>query len=212
MKKLFVPTRLYIKRIGNLRYFGKTSNLNVENYPGSGKIWRDKIKKYGKSSIITEWISDWYYDADEIREVAISFSIENDIIDSENWANLKIENGIDGGPCAHTVESRSKISRGGKGRICSEITKRKIANGKLGKNHPLFTGHYVTPWGVFESSYEAKRMLDQDSEYSTLAQRTIHQYCKANCDKRFGKNGNLPINRWYKTPRELGFGFIPANN
>jgi len=209
MAKPFVPSRLYIKRINDLWYFGKSSKGNVDSYPGSGKIWRDKMKKYGKDAIVTEWVSDWYYDEAEIREVALAFSIENDIIDSPKWANLKLENGMDGGPFPHTIESKRKISQSGLGQTRSALTRQRIAASKFGKNHPLFAGYYVTPWGKFESSFEALRAIPASGEFN-LVQSTIHKYCKTKCDVILTKNGMIPSERWGKTPRELGFWFEPA--
>lgn len=207
MSKPFVPSRLYIKRINDLWYFGKSSKTDINSYPGSGKIWRDKMKKYGKDAIVTEWVSDWYYDESEIRMVALAFSLENDIISSPKWANLKLENGIDGGPFPHTDQSRKKISLSGTGLKRSTLTKQKIAESKMGKNHPLFTGYYVTPWGKYESSFEALRAMPVQFG---LVQSTIHKYCKVKCDTVLTKNGMIPAERWGKTPRELGFWFEPS--
>ena len=93
----FKPTRLYIKELSGVKYFGKTFLNDVEKYTGSGKIWRDRIKKYGKENIKTLWVSDWYYDPAELQEVALLFSKENKIVESKEWANMHPENGLNGG-------------------------------------------------------------------------------------------------------------------
>lgn len=99
----FVPTRLYIKAITvpsgkRIYYFGKyTSTIKpIEDYKGSGIRWVKILKKY-KLHPETLWVSEWYTDPKELQEVAIGFSIENNIVQSDSWANLKIENGLDGG-------------------------------------------------------------------------------------------------------------------
>lgn len=209
MSKPFVPSRLYIKRINDLWYFGKSSKNDLDSYPGSGKIWRDKMKKYGKDAIVTEWVSDWYYDEAEIREVALAFSIENDIIASPKWANLKLENGVDGGPFLHTTESRKKISQSGLGQKRSALTRQKIAAGKLGKNHPKFKGYYITPWGKFESVNLAVLANTSDTEFQ-LSNTGIYKWCKVKNEEVLSKNGMIPQKFWGKTPRELGFWFEPA--
>lgn len=101
------PTRLYIKKLNNLYYFGKSTQKDLLKYCGSGKRWNNHFKKYGKENIETLWISDWYYDT-SIIEVAIHFSTENNISKSPLWANIIPENGINGGgDCSqmHNTES-----------------------------------------------------------------------------------------------------------
>jgi hypothetical protein len=92
----FQPARLYIKECAGIKYFGKSTKENVEAYTGSGVIWQKRIKKYGKSSVKTLWVSDWYTDRDEIQKVALQFSKDNNIVESPQWANLIPENGLDG--------------------------------------------------------------------------------------------------------------------
>ena len=111
------PTYLYIKQhsITGLKYFGKTSQLDPYKYSGSGKYWSNHIKKHGKEHIITLWVSELYQDT-SIVEHALHFSIENNIVESKDWANLKIENGLDGGGIhgiriqAWTLERKAKLS------------------------------------------------------------------------------------------------------
>jgi hypothetical protein len=93
----FKPTRLCIKELAGIYYFCKSIKDNIDQYTGSGIIWKKRIKKYGKNNIKTLWISDWYTSAEEIQVVALGFSKENDIVNSDKWANLVPENGIDGG-------------------------------------------------------------------------------------------------------------------
>ena len=95
--KNFRPTRLLIKELAGQYYFCKSVVQDVIAYPGSGVIWSNRIKKYGKKNIKTLWISDWYYDANLIQEVALHFSRENQIVESKMWANMRPENGINGG-------------------------------------------------------------------------------------------------------------------
>jgi hypothetical protein len=99
IEQKFKPTRLAIKELAGHLYFCKSTKLDIENYSGSGVSWKKLIKKYGKKNIKTLWISDWYYTAEEIQKVALHFSEENQIVQSKKWANLKIENGLDGGDC-----------------------------------------------------------------------------------------------------------------
>jgi hypothetical protein len=92
------PTVLYIKQhsVTGLKYFGKTTQDPLK-YNGSGVYWTDHIKKHGKEHVTTVWISEPYIDSDTIAEFALAFSLENNIVESSTWANLKPENGLDGG-------------------------------------------------------------------------------------------------------------------
>lgn len=93
------PTRLYVKEhsVTGLKYFGKTIALDVEKYNGSGKYWKRHISKYGINHVRTVWTSEWFYSKEDINEFALAFSEIFDIVKSDKWANLKEENGCDGG-------------------------------------------------------------------------------------------------------------------
>jgi hypothetical protein len=92
------PTYLYVKQhnITGLKYFGKTSK-NPYAYQGSGKYWISHIKQHGRKYVKTLWVSEVFTDKVNLVVAALKFSFENDIVNSMEWANLKIENGLDGG-------------------------------------------------------------------------------------------------------------------
>lgn len=92
------PTYLYIKEhyITGLKYFGKTYERDPKKYLGSGIYWKNHIRKHGKEFVRTTW-SQLFTDENELVEFATNFSIQNNIVESKEWANLKIENGLDGG-------------------------------------------------------------------------------------------------------------------
>lgn len=89
------PTRLYIKKCShcNLQYFGKTVSENIERYKGGGVRWNHHLKKHEAKSLHV-WNSDWYYHRDDIFGAAQTFSSENDIVESNNWANIVPEDGL----------------------------------------------------------------------------------------------------------------------
>lgn len=89
---------LYIKthNTTGLKYFGKTTRNNPEKYNGSGIYWKRHIKKYGND--VTTTIFGKFDDIDLCMATALKFSIDNDIINSTKWANLRNENGLDGAP------------------------------------------------------------------------------------------------------------------
>jgi len=103
-------TYLYIKQHKDtgLKYFGKTIK-NPLLYSGSGKHWKRHIKKHGEENVETVWYQ-LFTDKEELIEYALNFSKENNIVESKEWANLKEENGLDGGFDKHTKESNEKNS------------------------------------------------------------------------------------------------------
>lgn len=100
--KDFKPTRLIIKRhtVTGLLYFCKTTKQNIKSYHGSGKYWKEHLTKHGKTLVETIWVSDWFNNRDDLVDFALSFSELFNIVESGEWANLKPENGIDGGGSA----------------------------------------------------------------------------------------------------------------
>lgn len=109
IKSLRRPTRLYIKQCShcNLKYFGKTISEDIENYPGSGVRWTRHLSKHRATSKHL-WNSDWYYDT-TITRFAIKFSVLNRIVESKGWANLAIENGIQGGFLGEEISKKAHI-------------------------------------------------------------------------------------------------------
>jgi hypothetical protein len=116
----FKPTYLYIKQhsISGLKYFGKTTKKDPIKYLGSGTYWRNHIKKYGKRYVTTLWYKI-FNDEKECIEYALKFSIENNIVKSNEWANQMLEDGINGKGCP--------------GRIMHETTRILISKKKFWK-------------------------------------------------------------------------------
>ena len=142
-------TTLYIKthNTTGLKYFGQTSTTGkeFEQYSGSGTYWLNHIKKHGYN-VTTEIYVQFEDDDPELIQMALKFSSENDIVESMEWANLKFEDGRDGGficgkfsPEAirkiseskmgkpRSKETREKISMGHSAKILSEIHKHRIS-------------------------------------------------------------------------------------
>lgn len=92
------PTYLYIKQhsVTGLKYFGKTTKEDPIKYLGSGIYWKRHIKKYGIEFVETIW-HQLFTNKNVLMEYASNFSIKNNIVESDEWANLKSENGLDGG-------------------------------------------------------------------------------------------------------------------
>lgn len=94
----FTPTYLYIKQhsITGMLYFGKTTKDPLK-YIGSGKRWKHHIAYHGKEYIDTLWYC-LFYSKQDIVDFATSFSTNQNIVESTQWANLDVETGLNGGP------------------------------------------------------------------------------------------------------------------
>ena len=140
---LIKPTRLSIKQCPHcgLLYFCKTVCENIEKYSGSGVIWIRHLKKHNVKPI-TLLISEWFFEKDKIIETAKTFSIQNNIVDSSLWANLKIEDGIDGGNL--TEEIKQKISKTLTGRKIPEHIVKKSLQNKNYKTHSIETKNKIS--------------------------------------------------------------------
>lgn len=131
----FKPTFLYIKQCsttGTL-YFGKTAQKDPVTYRGSGKHWRLIYKKYGRENIKTIWYC-LFTDIDLLCDFAVKFSTQQDIVKSPNWANLKEENGLDGGGDWDETKRKAMAERK---RFVSEETRKKMSISA--KNKPKIT-------------------------------------------------------------------------
>lgn len=98
---------LYIKQHNQtgMKYFGKTLK-NPHTYKGSGKYWKRHLKKYGND---VSTIAVYEFDTlEELSTFAIKFSHDNNIVESDQWANLIIENGLDGMPEGFTMKEEQK--------------------------------------------------------------------------------------------------------
>lgn len=201
----FKPTYLYIKQhsITGKLYFGKTIK-NPEKYNGSGLHWSRHIKKYGKEHVITLWYC-LFYGQEECTKFALMFSEQHNIVESDDWLNLKKENGNDGGndkgvglgrvmpqstkikirdalkgiPLSH--EHIRKIVKGRTGITASKAAR--IANGLAHRKYI-----YITPYGKFNTSFEGASALNishctliricNNRNLNIITNRTFSSLCK----------------------------------
>ncbi len=103
---------LYVKthRQTGLKYLGYTSQ-DPYSYHGSGVYWKLHLKKHGydyDTEILAECQAK-----EEIRQLGLHYTALWNIVESDDWANLKEECG-DGG--RQSAEVRQRISAAGRGR------------------------------------------------------------------------------------------------
>lgn len=96
MHKLMIKTH----RITGMKYlcYTRKDDLAFKSYRGSGKRWLEHLEEFG-DEIDTEIIFSTN-NIEEFREEARRISYLYDVVESEEWANLKIEEG-DGGSTTH---------------------------------------------------------------------------------------------------------------
>jgi hypothetical protein len=106
--KTFKPTYLYVKthNVTGLKYFGKTTS-NRKRYRGSGQYWLNHLKKHGND--VTTEIVGFFTSQEECMEFALKFSADNNIVESNDWANMRPENGLDGGDTVSTRSDEDKL-------------------------------------------------------------------------------------------------------
>ena len=89
-----------------LKYLCMTRKENWQEYKGSGKLWERHLKKHG-NEITTELLLETENE-DTFKTVAKQKSMELDVANSADWANLRPEEG-DGGD---TVSKKKWITNG----------------------------------------------------------------------------------------------------
>lgn len=183
---MFKPTALYIKthEVTGLKYFGKTTRLDcIHSYKGSGIHWRRHLKVHG-NGYTTELLGIWQ-DKDRLVKYATEFCLKNDVVKSEQWANMVLEEGLQGASNGETNISKRKDVR-----LKMSQNSAKNCKGLFGESHPSFKGWYVTPLGKFASLREAAEMHKttlQNIYYGIFG----YKY-KYKCQEKFAK----PRNGW----------------
>jgi hypothetical protein len=79
-----------------LKYLGKTNNPYPHTYKGSGHYWKRHINTHGYD-VTTEILLETD-DPEKIKEMGIYYSNLWNVVESEEWANLKPEMGDGGDP------------------------------------------------------------------------------------------------------------------
>jgi hypothetical protein len=87
---------LYVKthNVTGLKYLGKTIRKDPHKYPGSGTRWTNHLKVHGydyTTTILKECTSN-----EEVKELGLYYSELWNVVDSDDWANLKPENSAGG--------------------------------------------------------------------------------------------------------------------
>jgi len=140
-------TYLYIKQhsLTEKFYFGKTVKDPIK-YNGSGKHWLRHLKVHGFEHVVTLWY-ELFTDQEECTKFALEFSEKMGIVKSDQWLNLKPENGLDGGGSVvgtkRSAETCEKFSKALTGRKQSPEHIAAMVATKIGKKRSPFQKNIV---------------------------------------------------------------------
>lgn len=98
MAEVFKPTALLVMEhnITGLKYFCKTTIIDrVHRYKGSGVAWIKHLREHGFN--VKVGMLGFYVEEQRCLDAAKKFSADNNIVDSQEWANLIPETGRNGG-------------------------------------------------------------------------------------------------------------------
>ena len=187
----FKPTFLYLKRHRDtkLYYFGKTATSDPVNYNGSGKYWKNHLKKYGKN-IETVWYQK-FYDIQELTSFALAFSEIFDISNSELFANLCEENGLDGGDPGKAATAKTSLAL--KGKKLSTEHKDKIKK-TLSENLIIFTESRKQK---ISKALTGRKLSQKHIEAMKLGSKT--EKSVESRKRNFDRTGKIPWNKGIKT-------------
>jgi hypothetical protein len=178
----FVPTYLYIKQhnVTGLKYFGKTTRTDPVGYTGSGLHWKRHLKVHG-NDVSTIWCR-LFTSQQELVGYAIQFSIENQIVESKEWANIRIENGLDGQPKGAkfgpmTPEHKKLLSEKLTGKKVSAIARKKMSDAAKGNTRHLGISH----------SAEAKLKMSEAMKGKVHSEETKQKMRDAHAKRRAAK-------------------------
>jgi len=138
MKNNFKPTFIYIKKCGHcdLKYFGMTTKLDPIKYKGSGTFWMSHLKKHKCRDKVITLFYRRFTDQRKCVRFSILFSKIANIVNSDKWANLIIEDGLNNGVSSPNItpDIRKRMSESHFGSKHTEERKKNISESLAGKS------------------------------------------------------------------------------
>ena len=165
------------------KYFGKTTKWFTEEdlqkkYHGSGVYWNRHKKKHGDfiTMKIYQICSLNKSDEDYVESIALKFSEENNIVESEEWANMILENGLTG--IVHTRETKNKIGKAGKNKIIS-IQQKELLSEQASRKVCCLNCKKEVNYSNFKRYHQDNKCFNNNS---------FRKVCCLNCKKPIGVN------------------------
>ena len=205
MSSAFKPTVLLVMEhnITGLKYFCKTTLLDrVHRYKGSGVVWTKHMREHGFN--VKVGLLGFYIDKDRCLNAAKNFSIENNIVDSDEWANLVIETGKNGASLIgernpfygkkHSLEviEKMRVQRLGisvnKGAYQSPEKRAKISASLTGRKNPQVAlklkGRKLSEETKQKISLAGKGRVFSDEAKEKIRQAALAQWAKVRESKQ----------------------------
>lgn len=205
MSSTFKPTALLVMEhnITGLKYFCKTTVLDrVYRYKGSGIAWTKHLREHGFD--VNVGVLGFYVEEKRCLDAAKKFSIENNIVDNNEWANLVIETGKNGASMEgernpffgkkHSPETaeRLRVQKIGKsvnkGAYCSPEHRAKISASLKGRKNPAssakLTGRKLSIEHREKIIEALKRRVISNETREKIRQASLAQWA------RYHANGN----------------------
>lgn len=216
MPNPFKPTALLVMKhnITGLKYFCKTTMIDrVYRYKGSGTAWVKHLREHGFNVKVE--ILGFYTEEQKCINAAKTFSIENNIVASQYWANAIEEHGKNGAPLhgklnpfygkKHTLETIEKLrsQRLGvsvnKGAYQSPEKRAKISASLTGRKNPKISlklkGRKLSEETKEKISLSGKGRVFSDETKEKLKQAALAQWTRVRQSKEFSTkkhNDNTP--------------------
>jgi len=210
--------------ITGLKYLCKTANSDPLKYMGSGKYWKNHLRKHGRN-IKTEILLQ-SEDKEFFTKECLRYSELFNVVESKNWANLIPENGLDGGVTHHNPywlvgyhhsnDAKRRISKKLKGKAGTKHwlgknhtseTKEKISISKTGKK---FSAQHKNNLSKAKSNIKLNLSEETRETHSqNMSSMLKYQYTCSIC----GKSGNsgqiaryhkqcMENKKWQKIPKQ----------
>ena len=189
----FIPTWLYIKQhnITGLKYFGKTTQKNPKAYKGSGLYWKDHLKIHG-NNVTTIW-AQLFEDKESLISFATTFSQDNNIANSDVWANLKPENGLDGFTPGHKYGVGVKHPELREYNLRPDVIARRQENNKGNTHATALKGYKQTDEHVRKRTAHQKGIERGPQTKEHIESRFIKKHC-IYCNNIFSPTN---FSRWH---------------
>ena len=204
-KTPFKPTALLVVKHNTtgLKYFCKTTLLDrVHRYKGSGTSWTSHLREHGFD--VNVGILGFYVEEQRCLDAAKNFSEDNNIVNSNEWANAVVETGKNG--CSmvgernpfygkkHTPEAiesarLKKIGRSvNKGAYRSPEQRAKISASLKGRKNPVvaakLTGRKLSEETKAKIAEAGKKRIWSNETREKIRQASLAQW------KRYYANSN----------------------
>lgn len=182
-----MPIYLYVKThmVTGLKYLGKTSAHDPHKYLGSGKRWRNHLKKHGCHFTTTILLQT--DDPEQIKATGIFFSRLWNIVESSDWANLKEEAGDGGAVYWEGMHEHLKTiaPKGGNGRKNRTAWNSGLSTPRtpasIEKQRKTLTGVKRGRYQGYNYEASARKVIVSGVEYRSISEamrETGHSYYK----------------------------------